>query len=75
MKYARNARILVNGRQWLARETRELSRPVGNVLIDGSKCCRNPSFGGNVEQLDELSVVGFPEEPEVGTIFETSGKY
>ncbi|PSN30190.1 hypothetical protein C0J52_27166 [Blattella germanica] len=32
MKYARNMKILVNGRQWLAQETREFSCPVSNVL-------------------------------------------
>ena len=35
--------------------------------------CRSSSQGGNAEQLDELSVVGFAEEPDINTIFETSG--
>lgn len=34
---------------------------------------RNPSLGSSAEQLDELSVVGYPEEPEVASLFESSG--
>jgi hypothetical protein len=34
---------------------------------------RNPSVGSSAEQLDELSVVGYPEEPEVASLFESSG--
>jgi hypothetical protein len=34
---------------------------------------RNPSLGSSAEQLDELSVVGYLEEPEVGNLFENSG--
>jgi hypothetical protein len=36
---------------------------------------RNPSLGSSAEQLDELSVVGYLEEPEVGSLFESSGIY
>ncbi|XP_033611222.1 histone-lysine N-methyltransferase 2C [Cryptotermes secundus] len=36
---------------------------------------RNPSLGSSAEQLDELSVVGYPEEPEVGSLFESSGHF
>jgi hypothetical protein len=34
---------------------------------------RNSSLGSSAEQLDELSVVGYLEEPEVGSLFESSG--
>jgi len=49
-------------------------------MINNNSCChmlfcRNPSLGSSAEQLDELSIVGFPEEPEVSSIFESSGMF
>jgi hypothetical protein len=36
---------------------------------------RNSSQGSSVEQLDELSVVGHPDEPEPAALFESSGVF
>jgi hypothetical protein len=35
----------------------------------------NSSQGSSVEQLDELSVVGHPDEPEPAALFESSGLF
>jgi hypothetical protein len=35
----------------------------------------NSSQGSSVEQLDELSIVGHPDEPEPAALFESSGLF
>lgn len=37
--------------------------------------CRNTSLTNFTEPVEELTIVGYSEEPEIGTLFESTGHY